>query len=155
MTKIIKSICIALLLLVGSNYVVASDTKGSPEDAIAMVKKAAAYLKANGKEKAFAEFANQMNKQFHDRDLYIFVYDMNGVAVAHGNNPKMVGKSLLEMTDNDGKYIIKSFIDMANTKGKGWVDYKWPNPVTKAIEQKSSYIEKVEGDLIIGAGIYK
>lgn len=133
----------------------AASTRGSAEEATAMVRKAAAYLKENGKEKAFAEFANVGNAQFHDRDIYVFVYDMNGIAVAHGNNPKMVGKNLLDMKDNDGKFIIRSFIELANTKGKGWVDYKWPNPVTKAVESKSSYVEKVDGGLIIGAGIYK
>ncbi|HJV81945.1 cache domain-containing protein [Noviherbaspirillum sp.] len=128
--------------------------RGSAEEAVAMVKKAVAYMKEAGKDKAFSEFGNPANTQFHDRDLYIFVYDMDGNNVAHGNNPKMVGKNLLEMKDNDGKYIIKSFIEVSKAKGKGWVDYKWPNPVTKAVELKSSYVEKVDG-LIVGAGIYK
>jgi len=155
MKYLIAAITTALLSLALSGSAVAAGQKGSADEAVAMVKRAVAYLKANGKEKAFAEFANPNNTQFHDRDLYLFVYDFNGIAVAHGNNPKMVGKNLLEMKDNDGTFIIKGFIDVAKTKGKGWVDYKWPNPVTKAIEQKSSYVEKAEGDLIIGSGIYK
>lgn len=132
----------------------AAADKASAADATAMVKKAVSYMKEVGKEKAFAEFANPANKDFHDRDLYIFVYDMNGKNLAHGNNPKMVGKNLLEMKDSEGKYIIKSFIETANTKGKGWVDYKWPNPVTQSVESKSGYIEKVD-NLIVGTGIYK
>lgn len=128
--------------------------KGSAEEAIAMVKKAVAAIEKQGKEKAFAEISDPQNKTFHDRDLYIFVYDMNGMNVAHGINPKLVGKNLMDMKDNDGKPIIRAFVDIANSKGKGWHDYKWPNPVTKAIEQKSAYIEKV-GDLIVGSGIYK
>jgi signal transduction histidine kinase len=67
----------------------------------------------------------------------------------------MVGKNLLEMKDTEGTYIIKEFVNVAKTKGKGWVDYKWPNPVTKAVEQKSAYIEKTDDDLIVGSGIYK
>jgi signal transduction histidine kinase len=129
--------------------------KGSADEAVAMTKKAAAYLKANGKDKAFAEFANPANKDFHDRDLYVYVYDMNGVSLAHGANPKMVGKNLLDMRDGDGKYIIKGFIDVANSAaGKGWVEYKWPNPVTKTVDPKAGYVEKVDG-LIVGSGIYK
>ena len=155
MKYLIHAIASAIITFSLANNAVASEQKGTAEEAVAMVKKAAAYLKANGREKAFADFADKNNAHFHDRDLYIFVYDFNGVAVAHGNNPKMVGKNLLEMKDNDGTYIIKGFIDVANSKGKGWIDYKWPNPVTKAIEQKSAYIEKVDGDLIIGSGIYK
>lgn len=129
--------------------------RGTAEEASTLVKKAVAYLKANGKEKAFAAF-NDPKGQFVDRDLYIFVYDMQGInqSIGNGNAAKMVGKNLIDMRDTDGKYIIKSFIETANSKGKGWVDYKWPNPVTKAVESKSSYIEKVD-DVIVGSGIYK
>lgn len=153
MKKLFQGIVFSLIAF-GCSPAALSAEKGTAEEASAMVKKAITYLKANGKDKAFAEFSNVSNLQFHDRDLYLFVYDMNGINVAHGNNPKMVGKNLLEMKDGDGKPIIRSFIEVANSKGKGWVDYKWPNPVTKALEPKSSYIEKVD-DLIIGCGIYK
>jgi cytochrome c len=128
--------------------------RATAKEAQAFVKNAVAYLKKHGEKKAFADFADIKNAQFHDRDLYLFVYDLNGVNVAHGNNPKMVGKNLREMKDADGTPIIKTFIDVANVKGSGWVDYMWPNPVTKVIEHKSSYIERV-GNLIIGAGIYR
>jgi len=153
MKNMFKALAVAMFALLSGGQAVASD-RASAGEAVAMVKKAIVYMKENGKDKAFAEFGNPGNAAFHDRDLYIFVYDLNGNNVAHGNNPKMVGKNLLEMKDHDGKYIIKGFIDVANTKGKGWVDYKWPNPVTKAVEQKSGYIEKVD-NLIVGSGIYK
>lgn len=129
--------------------------KGSAEEAVAMTKAAVAYLKENGREKAFAEFSNPANTTFHNRDLYVYVYDFQGVALAHGINPKMIGKNLLEMRDGEGKYIIKGFIEVAGSPaGKGWVDYKWPNPVTKSVDHKAGYVEKV-GDLIVGSGIYK
>lgn len=153
MKNLFKGLALAVLIF-GFDAAASAGDKGTADEAVAIVKKAVAYLKDNGKEKAFSEFGNPGNAQFHDRDLYIFVYDLNGNNLAHGNNAKMVGKNLLEMKDADGKLIIKSFIDIANTKGKGWVDYKWPNPVTKAVEQKSSYIEKADG-LIVGCGIYK
>jgi signal transduction histidine kinase len=132
----------------------AAQDKGTAEQATAMVKKGIAYIKENGKEKAFAEFGNTANTQFHDRDLYLFVYDLNGKNLAHGNNPKMVGKDLIDMKDGDGKPIIKEMVALVNSKGKGWIDYKWPNPVTKALESKSSYVEKVD-NYIVGCGIYK
>jgi cytochrome c len=131
---------------------VAADN-GTAAEAIALVKKAADYMKANGKEKAYAEFSNPKGA-FKDRDLYIMVYDMNGVNRAHGANPKLIGKDLIDLKDADGNPIIKSFVETGKTKGKGWIDYKWPNPVSKAIESKSTYIEKHD-DVLIGAGIYK
>jgi cytochrome c len=126
---------------------------GTAAEATAMVKKAIEYIKVNGKDKAYAEINNPKGV-FRDRDLYVFVYDQKGVAQAHGTNPKMLGKNLMELKDADGVLIVKSFLEVGNTKGKGWVDYKWPNPVSKAIETKSTYVEKYE-DVVVGAGIYK
>ncbi|MFZ6719838.1 cache domain-containing protein [Undibacterium sp. Ji49W] len=142
--------------LLGLGQVSMAAEKGSADEAIALVKKAAAYLKANGKEKAYVEF-NNTSGQFVVKDLYVFVYNINGDGInrAHGANPKMVGKNLLDLKDADGVSIVKSFLDVANSKtGHGWVDYKWPNPNTKELEAKSTYIERV-GDVLIGCGIYK
>ena len=152
MNMMIRLAGAALVALAMQGQAMAGDT-GTPAEAIAMVKKAGEYLKANGKEKAFAEFSNPKGA-FKDRDLYIMVYDMNGVNRAHGANPKLIGKDLIELKDADGTYIVKSFVETGKTKGKGWIDYKWPNPVSKAIESKSTYIEKHD-DVLIGAGIYK
>ncbi len=125
---------------------------GTAAEAEALVKKAISLIKTDGKDKAFAEISNPKGK-FVDRDLYIFVYDMNGKCLAHGFNQKMIGKDLLEMKDPDGKFYVKERIEIAKTKGKGWQDYKFTNPVTKKLEPKSAYIEKVD-DLIVGCGIY-
>lgn len=153
MKKIFSTILLCLYTLTFSHSAVSASDKGSADEAVALVMKAVAYIKANGKEKAFAEF-NNPSGSFKNRDLYIFTMDMNGVMSAHGANPKLIGKNLLGVKDVDDKQFAKSFIEVANSKGKGWVDYKWPNPTTKAIEAKSTYIEKVD-DMMVGCGIYK
>ncbi|MYM39136.1 cache domain-containing protein [Duganella qianjiadongensis] len=153
MKALLRAAALGITLLAASTYSYAAD-KGSPDEAMAMVKKAVSLIKSEGKEKAFAAISDPANTTFHDRDMYIYVYDMNGVAVAHGNNPKMVGKRLIDLKDNEGKPMIKEMVDLAKTKGKGWVDFKWPNPVTKSVESKSGYIEKVD-DVLVGSGIYK
>lgn len=141
-------------LCAGANAIAASE-RGSADEAVNLVKKAVTYVQAHGKDKAFAEFNNPKG-QFVDRNLYIFVYDLKGnnLAIGNGNAAKMVGKNLLEMRDADGKYLIKGLIEVVNTKGKGWYDYKWPNPTNQTIEAKSSYVEKLD-DMLIGCGIYK
>ncbi len=151
MKMFLSGIAISLGLLALPAY---SADKGSADEAVAMVKKAAALIKSDGKEKAFAAISDPANKDFHDRDLYVYVYDLNGVALAHGVNPKLVGKNLLDMKDNEGKAMIQEMVKVAKEKGNGWVDFKWPNPVTKAIEAKSGYVEKT-GDVFVGSGIYK
>ncbi len=126
---------------------------GTATDAKAMVEKAAAFMKANGKEKAFQAFSDQKG-QFVKDDLYIFVLDPKGMTLAHGGNPKLVGSNLMELKDPNGKFFIKDMIDGANAKGAGWSDYSWPNPATKKVAPKSTYYQKVD-DVIIGCGIYK
>lgn len=154
MKAFLKSLLFAVLAL-GLSQGARAEERGTAAEATALVKKAVAYVKANGKEKAFAEFNNPKG-QFVDRNLYIFVYDLNGtsLAIGNGNSGKMVGKNLLDMRDAEGNYLIKAMIAIANSKGKGWFDYQWPNPVNKSIEAKSSYIEKLD-DMMIGCGIYK
>lgn len=128
--------------------------RGTADEAVAMVKKAGAYYKANGRDKALAEF-NNPNGQFRDRDLYVMAYDKTGTNLAHGANAKLVGKNLIDAKDADGKPIVKTFVDIAfNGSGKGWVDYMWPNPVTKLVQAKSTYVERFD-DILIGVGIYK
>jgi len=155
MKTLIRVITFALFTALLNTAALAAGDRGTADEATALVKKAVAYIRTNGKEKAFAAF-NDPKGQFVNRNLYIFVYDLKGtsLAIGNGNSGKMVGKNLLDMRDADGKYMIKSFIEVANAKGKGWVDYKWPNPVTKGVESKSSYFEKID-DMIVGCGIYK
>ena len=154
MNKVFGMAAFCMSALVLSASVQAADHGTAPE-AIAMVNKAAALIKSAGKEKAFAEIADPKNKEFHDRDLYVYVYDLNGVTLTHGNNPKMVGKNLLEIKDQEGKPMIKEMIALVKSPaGKGWVDFKWPNPVTKAVESKSGYVVRVD-DMLVGSGVYK
>lgn len=122
------------------------------DEAVAMVNKAVAYLKQNGQEKALAEF-NKTDGQFVKGELYVVVLDMNGVVLADGNKPKLVGKALIEVKDVNGKAFVREELDMAKSKGKGWVDFMWFNPETKAMAPRSSYFEKV-GEVIVLTGVY-
>jgi|SRR6266540_2609853 len=151
--KKVMSLMLAVCLVVGVTGVSFGAEKATPKEAEAMVKKAVAYIKANGKNKAFAEFNNHKGK-FSDKDLYITVCDTTGKCLAHGQNVKLVGKDLIELKDADGKFFFKERIETAKTKGKGWQDYKFTNPITKTIEQKTTYFEKYD-DLIVAGGVYK
>ena len=67
------------------------------------------------------------------------------------------GSVLVEFGDT--KVICTASVDESvpgflKGKGKGWVDYKYPNPTTNKNQQKSSFLEFYDG-LIIGCGIYK
>jgi signal transduction histidine kinase len=124
------------------------------KEAIAMVKKGVAYIKAHGTEKGYAAITDRNNKDFHDRDLYLAVHRIDGTALAHGTNEKMVGKNFMEMRDIDGKEYIKERVEFAKVKTSFWTDYKFNNPVSKKIEPKTAYCERLD-DTVVCGGIYK
>jgi hypothetical protein len=53
-----------------------------------------------------------------------------------------------------GKYVIKERIEIAKTKGAGWQDYIFINPISNKVESKTACFEKY-GDIIVGCGAYK
>jgi signal transduction histidine kinase len=156
MKKLIQLIQLMLVAFVLSftGAANAADTRGTAEEAMALVKKAGAFYKANGREKAIAAF-NDHNGEFVIGDLYVAMLNINGdgIALAHGQNPKMVGKNILGMKTADDRFPIVEFLKIANGPGHGWYDYKWPNTVTKLVETKHTYIERFD-DVFILAGSY-
>lgn len=147
---------IAATILFGAAFAtgaIAAADGATAKEAEAMVKKGVAYVKANPRDKAMAEISNKQG-QFVDRDLYLFVNTLDGLYLAHGANPKMVGKNLIDMKDIDGKEYVRERMNLAKTKGSFWQDYKFVNPVNKKIEPKQLYCERAD-DLVICGGIYK
>ncbi len=127
--------------------------KDSPEEAKAMVESAIAFYKSAGKEKTLAE-VNNPNGKFKKGDLYVFVYDMKGVAVARPVGKGLIGLNIMNLRDPDGKAFVKERIDLVKAKGKGWQDYKFENPSTKKTEAKVAYVEGYD-DFVFGCGAYK
>jgi signal transduction histidine kinase len=130
----------------------ASD-RATTKEAEAMVKKAVELLKKEGKAKALEVFSDPKGA-FTYRDLYIAAYDLEGKCVAHGAKKERVGKNFLADKDADGKAFVAERIQIAKEKGKGWQEYKFMNPATKAVEHKVAYFELVDG-VVITCGAYK
>ena len=79
---------------------------------------------------------------------------MNGKCLAHGQNRNFIGKDMIDLKDVDGKEFMKERVNLMKNQTSAWQDYKFLNPITKQIEPKSIYLERL-GDLIVGCGIYK
>ena len=118
-----------------------------------MVKKGVAFIKARGKEQGYAEITSKQS-QFRDRDLYLVVYGFDGKVWAHGFNEKMVGKVLIDLKDIDGKEFVRERSELAKTKSSFWQEYKFTDPMTKKVEPKSMYCERLDETVVCG-GIYK
>ncbi len=130
-----------------------AQTHATKEEATAMVKRGVAFVKANGKQKGYAEITNKQG-QFKDRDLYLVVYGLDGTVHAHGANEKMVGKNLIDLKDVDGKPFVKERVELGSKQASFWQDYKFSNPVTKKIEPKQMYCERLD-DTVVCGGVYK
>jgi signal transduction histidine kinase len=127
---------------------------GTKDEAVAMVKRVQAMFAKDGPDATFTAVSDKSAAEFHDRDLYPFIYDMSGTCLAHGARPALIGKNLIDLKDQDGKYLIRELVEIAKGPGSGWIDYKWPNPLNNKIEDKSSYVEKM-GDYLVGVGVYR
>ena len=148
-----KNFLLAIFVCLLTGGFVNAAEQGTAKEAQSLVAKAIAYYKAEGKDKAFAAI-NDPKGQFVQKDLYVYVTDLNVVVFAHGANKAMVGKNFYELKDSNGKAFAREILEGAKSKGKGWIDYTWTNPTTKKIDNKSSYYQK-EGDFIFVCGIYK
>jgi cytochrome c len=122
----------------------------------ALVREGHAFLKANGKA-AFVAEVQKASGRFHAKpgnSLYLFVYDLNGVVLAHGAEANLLGVNRLNVKDPDGKQYTREFIAVGQRKGGGWVEYKRMNPESRQIEHKTSFVLAEDG-VVIGCGIYK
>jgi cytochrome c len=148
MRKLVAAVALAIALPSAH-----AEEFATTKDAELMVHQAVAFMKKEGKEKAFAAFSDP-NGRFRYRDLYVMAYDLQGRCLAHGAKKDRIGKLLIEDKDADGKLFVKERIAIAKQHGKGWQEYKWENPVSHQIEQKVAYFELSDG-VIVASGAYK
>jgi cytochrome c len=144
---------IAFLVVIGLFSFAVLSYAADRDDAKALVKRAAAYVKYQGKEKALAEISTSKG-MFDKGELYVFAYDLQGVMLAHPKNPALIGQNLIAVPDTEGKLFRKEIVEKAKSQGSGWVDYVYLNPETNKQEHKTTYFQKV-GDIILCCGVYQ
>jgi cytochrome c len=142
-----------MCLAFAASTAIASD-EPTAQDAIAMVERGAALIKAKGKDELMKRITAK-DPAFFQGSLYLHLRDAKtAVMLAHPVNPALVGKDLIDVPDTNGKKYRREEVELAATKGKGWVDYTYKNPATGKVEPKSTYLLRVD-DVLVEAGIYK
>ncbi len=145
----------AALIVISCSMVspAAAAGQATREEAIALARKVEERLKTDGPEKTFAAITA---KEFNDRDMYPAIVEIDGIMLAHGGNAAIVGKKMSGVKDPTGRSPGQEMDAVAKTGAPGWVEYSWPNPITKKIEDKSSYVEPISGtNYYVTVGIYK
>jgi cytochrome c len=148
-------VALASVALLTLTFCASAAEHGTRDEAVAMVKRVEAMFAKDGLEATLKAVSDRSDALFHDRDLYPFIYDMNGTCVAHGARPALIRKNLIVLKDRDGKYLIREIISIAKEPGSGWINYKWPHPLNNKIEDKTSYVEKMGADHFVGVGVYR
>ncbi len=148
----------ALAVLTGLFFAASVLAAGATKDeCVAKCKEAAKLVADKGLDAAIAQI-NKSDGNFVWKDTYVFMMDLDGKMLAHPKSPALVGKNLLDMKDkgDPGKFLFKEFVEMAKTKGEGWVEYMWTNPGDPAPRKKVTYCYRVPGkNVYVGAGVYE
>jgi signal transduction histidine kinase len=135
--------------------VMAADA-ATADEAVAKVQAAARYLQGKGAS-GYADFNNASGRWVW-KDSYVFVFDCRqDRMVAHPLRPDLVGRPILQITDNAGKYIFKELCRVGAGPG-GWVEYAWQKPGAGALSRKITYTLAADvsfaSGIHVGAGIY-
>jgi signal transduction histidine kinase len=128
---------------------------GVNQDLVKWVDMAAARVEKAGMEACKAFHSSKGDPRLGEG--YVFMLDMEGVAVCHPGRPQMEGQNVLEMRDPDGKELGKLFRQRAESPAKsGWVHYLWPRPGDDVMTWKSTYVRRVTGpdeiDYMVASG---
>ena len=150
--KLFATTAAALCLAIAATPALANGP--TEKDAIAMVERGVALVKAKGKDEMMKKI-NAKDAEYVQGELYMDIRDLKtGIVLAHPYNPSIVGKDLTDVPDANGKKYRREIIELAAAKGKGWVDYQYKNPTSGKIEPKTTFIQRVD-DVVLEAGIYK
>ncbi|TIC79603.1 methyl-accepting chemotaxis protein [Crenobacter intestini] len=124
---------LSALALVGQRKVMLEDridkVRALVESSASMI----GYYEAQAREGKLAQPDAQrlalaaITAQRFDQDEYFFILDGNMVTVAHGVNPRLLGKSMDGIKDVDGQNLGQLFRTAA-TQGGGLAEYRWNKP---------------------------
>ena len=153
--SVILGVALAILLVFSFVGLGTAEKKATKEECVAKVKQAAKLIKDIGLEAALKKM-NDPNGPFMWKDTYVFAFEDETCKILAHKSPKIVGFTAKDLKDVNGKLYFQEFLDVAKTKGEGWVSYMYPKTRGGIPEPKISYILKVPGEkVILGAGIYE
>jgi cytochrome c len=133
-------------------FVAAASERATPDEAKAMLQKAAAHYKAVGRKRALADFSAK-KAGFGDRDLYVVCIDGARRISANGAFPMFVDTSADVLKDAGGRPLGAAIIDAGKGKDGGAVRYMMANPTTGKTEPKIMFAQKLAEDTC-GVGAY-
>jgi len=146
---------ITALVLLWSAASVSAQQLGTAEEAKAMLDRAIGALKSN-EATALSEFNDPNNKQFHERDLYLFCYDMSDGKITAYESPALLNVDVRTLALKDDPIGKRAYEAVQNAPEGSiiTIDYKFPKPGTTEPVPKQT-VEARIGNQGCGVTYYK
>lgn len=142
---------LALLVSLTAGVANAAEEAATPQEVVTKVWSATKFLQDKGVS-GFAAL-NSKDGLWVWKDSYVFAFDCRkDKMVAHPMRPDLVGRAILQITDNNGKFIFKELCKAGSQPSGGWVDYVWTKPGDGKASRKLSYA--VTADMAFSTGIH-
>jgi hypothetical protein len=139
-------------LISASATFAAAQQFGTADEAKAMLDRAVTEMKAN-EAAAIAKFGDKDNKQFRDRDLYVFCFRMSdGIFTVHPN-PQVNGTDVRNLKVKDDA-LGQRLYEGAKEGSVSTVNYNFPKPGTTDPVPKETFVTRIGGQSC-GVGYYK
>src|SRR6516165_2415104 len=154
-TKALVSAC-AGLVLAWSAACFAEPRLASPADGKAMLERAIAALKAN-EAAALKAFNDEKNKEFRDRDLYVYCFSLPDGNFTAYQSPVMIGTNVKELKIPPNIPVGQRAYDTVAKAAEGEIvsfTYDLPKPGTKAPVPKETLEARV-GKQACGVSYFK
>ncbi|MCH4887786.1 diguanylate cyclase [Acidaminobacter sp. JC074] len=89
-----------------------------------------------------------------DDGQYVFLHDYNGVELANGVYPEMVGVNNYDLEDINGAKVYQEQIKICLEQGGGYLTHFWPNVEDSGHHKKLTYVAPLpKWEWIIGTGL--
>lgn len=138
--------------LAGSATAAAAQQFATAAEARAMLDRAVLEMKTN-EAAAVAKFSDKDNKQFRDRDLYVFCFKMNDGIITTHPNPQLAGTDMRILKVKDDP-LGQRLYDEAKDGSVSSVNYNFPKPGTTEPVPKETFVTRIGGQSC-GVGYYK
>ena len=126
--------------------------QGTADEALLLVRAAESLYKVAG-DACLERITADVNKQFADRDMYVFAVDKAGVYKAFAGNAAKLGANIGSVPGVDGSKFLHDAFTVPT--GGGWIDYSIVNPTSGKVDTKTSFMICVADNLALGCGVYK
>jgi hypothetical protein len=128
----------------------------SPADGKAMIERAIAALKAN-EAAALKAFNDEKNKEFRDRDLYVYCFSLPDGNITAYQSPVMIGTNIKELKIPPNNPVGQRAYDAVAKASEGEIvsfTYDFPKPGIKTPAPKETLEARV-GKQACGVSYFK